>query len=49
MGKTYVINVVHTEPDWWNGKLRGIDIGIPLFRKIFIYCFLVINKIQYNS
>jgi hypothetical protein len=29
MGIVHDINVIHAEPDWWNGKLRGIDLAMP--------------------
>jgi hypothetical protein len=31
MGIVHVINVVHTEQDWWDGELRGIDLAMPAF------------------
>jgi hypothetical protein len=31
MGKVYVINVVHTEHNWWDDKYTGLDIGVRHF------------------
>jgi hypothetical protein len=27
----YVLNVVHTEPDWWSGRYAGLDLGVRRF------------------
>jgi|GEM_PF-5733049 len=27
----HIINVVHTEPNWWDGQYSGLDIGVTRF------------------
>ncbi|UCG44307.1 MAG: hypothetical protein JSU73_06815 [candidate division WOR-3 bacterium] len=35
MGAVHIVNVVHTEPDWWDGGLAGIDVGLPALLERF--------------
>jgi len=35
MGKVYVINIVHTEHNWWDDKYTGLDVGTSILLQRF--------------